>query len=69
MGHKMQLKKLIIESNIPEKEFIESLFNMKYSGVDENHIVLFLSLHSMVNEWKYDKVVYYLNLLDIKREE
>ncbi|KKK41521.1 hypothetical protein LCGC14_2682040, partial [marine sediment metagenome] len=29
MGHKMQLKKLIIESNIPEKEFIESLFNMK----------------------------------------
>ena len=55
--------KLRIKANIPEKQFIESLLNQKYSGQDMQDILLIFSLYALVHSWKANKVIYYLNLL------
>ncbi len=57
--------KLTIESKIPERDFIEGLLNMKHSGASNNYLMLTLGIHAMANKWKYDKMVYYLNLLGV----
>ena len=62
----MKTRKITIESNIHEQDFIEGLLNMKHSGTKDNYILICMTLHSMANKWKYDKVIYYLNLLEIK---
>ena len=49
-----------------EQECIENLLNLKYSGVDDNHIMLFLSLLSLANSWHIDKLIYYINLLELE---
>jgi len=59
---KMKLK---IESNITEQNIMESLLNMRYSGVGFNIIIFLLSFHALVNEWHYKKLNYYLRLLEI----
>ncbi len=60
--------KLIIKSKIKERDFIEGVLNMKYSGVSENYILLLVSFHAMDNRWKIDKLIYYLNLLEISQK-
>ena len=58
--------KLTIESNIEEQDLIENLLNMKHSGIADNYLMLILGLHSMAHSWKFDKLNYYLKLLEIK---
>ncbi len=54
---------LTIKSKIPEQELVETLLNMKHSGVDRSYIILVFSLHCMANNWDGDKTIYYLNML------
>jgi len=50
-----------IESNIPEQEFMETLLNMKSSGLRVDALLFF---HAIANRWKLNKMLYYNNLLD-----
>lgn len=52
--------KLTIESNIPERDFMESLLNMVSSGIDYQIPFCF---HAMANDWKINKLAYYNHLL------
>ena len=61
------MNKCKIESKVPEDVLIESLLNMKHSGVDEHHIMIVLSIHAMANEWHFDKLSYYLGVLEIEK--
>ena len=58
---------LKIEIDINEHDFIESLLNMKHSGVADNYLVLCISFYALAKSWYIDKLYYYLNLLEIKR--
>ena len=58
---------LKIEIDINEHDFIESLLNMKHSGVSDNNLILFISFYALAKSWHIDKLTYYLNLLEIKR--
>jgi len=60
---------LTLTSDIPERDLIEGLLNMKHSGISENEIVLILGLHGMANRWHIDKLIYYLNLLEIEQRQ
>lgn len=53
--------KLTIESNIPEREFMESILNMYYSGCD---VMFPLSLHALAHSWRFNKLNHYLKLLE-----
>ena len=55
--------KLTIKTEIPEKDFMEGLLNMRHSELD---VMLQLSFYALVNKWNYNKLIYYLNLLEIK---
>jgi len=60
--------KLTIEINVFERDFIEGLLNMKYSGVADNYLLLCLSLFSLGENWNYKKFLYYLDLLEIREK-
>ena len=49
-----------IESNISERDLIESCLNYHCSGYDFMLILLF---HALAHQWKYDKLIYYRNLI------
>ncbi len=52
---------LKVESNISEKGFMESLLNMKYSGLQvDAHFAIF----AFINSWHIDKLLYYRDLLE-----
>ncbi len=53
--------KVKIESIIPEKDLIESCFNMYFSGYEYKHIIAF---HALANHWKANKLIYYINLIE-----
>jgi len=57
------MKKLTIKANIPEKDFMESLLNMKHSGYD---VSLHIGLYALAHSWHHNKLIYYLKLLEIK---
>jgi len=56
------MKQLKIEANIPENIFMEGILNLRYSGCD---VVFPLSLYALVHKWNYNKLIYYINLLEI----
>ena len=58
---------LKIEIDINEHDFMESMLNMKHSGVTDNNLVLFISFYALAKSWHIDKLSYYLNLLEIKQ--
>lgn len=60
--------KLKIEIKVNEQDFIEGLLNAKYSGTDNNRIMVMLAFYGLGSGWKVDKLIYYLNLLEIKRD-
>ncbi len=49
-----------IESNVSERDLIESCLNYYYSGYDQFFVVL---IHALAHQWKYDKLIYYRNLI------
>lgn len=57
---------LTIDTHLTEQQFMESLLNMKHSGVDENYIMICLSLYALATSWYFDKLIYYVNLLELK---
>jgi len=58
--------KLIINIQVKERDFIESLLNYKYSNfVNEKEILLVLSLYAFAKLWDVDKLIYYVNLLEL----
>jgi len=58
------MNKLIIKSNIPEQEFMESMLNMKASGY---FIEFPFFLYALGKRWHIDKLFYYSKLLEIKK--
>lgn len=52
---------LIIKCNVGEQQFMETLLNMKHSGLG---VVLPLSFYALVNFWHIDKFSYYMKLLE-----
>lgn len=59
--------KITIQSNVEEQALIENLLNMKHSGYNDNQLTFILSFHAMANKWKFDKVTYYLKVLEIEQ--
>jgi len=57
--------KITIEANIPEKQFMESILNMKFSGYE---VMFPLSLYALAHSWNINKLSYYLKLLKIGKE-
>jgi len=39
---------------------------MKHSGVSEDYILFTICLYAMSKVWHIDKLIYYINLLEIK---
>lgn len=56
--------KIIIEADIPEKEFMESCLNMRFSGYNP---MIPLGFYALAHSWHVNKLIYYLNLLEVKR--
>ena len=52
--------KFTIESNVTEREVVESYLNYYYSGRDAT---IFLVIHAMAHSWKYNKLIYYKDLV------
>ena len=63
--NKMKQGKFTIDIQISERDLIENLLNMKYSGVADEPLLLTLSLVALGEQWHYNKLIYYLNLLEI----
>ncbi len=61
----MKMKQLTLKANIPEKGFIESLLNMRHSGVDKSYISLCIGLYALTHKWHINKLNHYWNLLEI----
>lgn len=59
--------KFTIDVQISERDLIESLLNMKHSGVEDNYLILVLGITALAERWHIDKLSYYLNLLEIER--
>jgi len=53
--------KITIKSNIDEQKLMESCLNQTASGYDMRFA---LALHAMANEWKADKLIYYMEMLE-----
>ena len=49
-----------------ENKFIESLLNMRSSGVNENYIFFVLTLFGLEHRWHIDKLIYYMKLLKLE---
>ena len=61
----MSTASFTIEVKGEEQDLIESLLNMRHSGISQRRITLYLALTAMARGWKLDKLNYYLNLLEI----
>ena len=62
---KKKLNKISSSSVEDEREFMESMLNMKCSGVDP---IISLCFFALEHSWHHDKVIYYLELLN-KQED
>ena len=58
---------LKIEANIPEKQFMESLLNLKHSGCSINHISFLFFLYAFTKSWHISKLKYYMKLLEMEK--
>ena len=54
-------KKITIETNISEKDFMESILNQTAMGYD---LTLVVSFYALIHKWKYSKLIYYNKLMD-----
>lgn len=52
-----------INSEVSEKDLIESLLNAYNSGVSREIILFFMSIHALAKRWHYNKFSYYLKLI------
>jgi len=59
------MKTIEIKANIPEKDFMENILNMRYSGVLITYINLLFGLYSLTHKWHINKFTYYWNMLSI----
>jgi len=58
--------KLIINIQVKERDFIESLLNCKHSNfVNEKEILFVLSLYAFAKLWDVNKLIYYVDLLEL----
>jgi len=48
---------------VEEQDFIEGIFNHS-NQIDKNFAIFMLSLFAMDKQWKIDKFLHYLNLLE-----
>ncbi len=55
--------KITIKAKIPEKDFMEGLLNMKYSGCNVEPLIM---LYALAHSWHIDKFTYYFNLIKYK---
>ena len=53
---------MTIKSSVKEQELMECLLNARHSGCD---VLLPLSLHALAKGWHYNKLIYYINLLEL----
>jgi len=60
------MKTITINIQASEQNLIEGLLNMKHSGVSEDYILFTICLYAMSKVWHIDKLIYYINLLEIK---
>ena len=59
--------RITINIKVGEQDLVEGLLNLKHSkGIDDKYLTLILSLTALGKGWKFDKLAYYLNLLEIK---
>ena len=61
-----KMNKLTIKADIPEQQFMEAMLNQKHSGQD---VLIIVSLYALAHSWYFDKLLYYLRLLEINQEE
>jgi hypothetical protein len=60
--------KLKITIDIDEQTFLEAIFNYQFQGLmEQNLVIFFLSMYAMQYHWKYYKLLYYFDLLGVKR--
>ena len=51
---------LKIEANIPEDQFMESILNMYFSGLE---VMLPFVFYAFAHQWHIDKLTYYMGLM------
>ena len=56
-----ETKKMKIESNIPERDLIESCLNLFHSGYN---YMIYLSFHALAKGWHIDKLLYYIKVIE-----
>lgn len=54
-----------LESNVNERDLIETCLNYYHSGYDYKILLLF---HALTHSWKVDKLIYYINLIEEKKQ-
>lgn len=58
--------KITIKSEVSEQDLMENLLNMKASGFIDESLLIIISFNAMANSWNFDKLLYYLELLEIE---
>ena len=58
-----------IDIKITEAELIEHFLNIKEQyGLNNQAVIFTLSIIALKDHWKYDKLLYYFDLLGVKEE-
>lgn len=57
--------RLSISPKVTEQMVVEHCFNLKASGLDPS---LLLFLYAFGKQWKYNKLIYYVNLLKLEEK-
>lgn len=52
---------ITISSNIDECILIENCLMYYHAGYEYKHLLCF---HALANSWKYDRLMYYINLIE-----
>ena len=60
------MENVVIKLDIDEKNFVESLLNMRYSNVSEKYILLCMGFYALSKSWDFNKMIYYIRLLNLK---
>jgi len=56
--------KLLINIDLSERDLVEGCLNLYHSGYEYKLILLMLSLYALQNRWHFNKLDYYLKLIE-----